>query len=140
LPAKAAATPRPERKGLVFVLERPDGAVWLQRRPDEGLLGGLLLPPSTPWREASWKRAEAMTYAPKGVTWRHAGRVRHVFTHFALEVEIYRGLAGTFLPNDGLWAAPEDFKGLALSTLARKILAQATDIKPPGKSPARQAR
>ncbi|MFZ3235523.1 MAG: A/G-specific adenine glycosylase, partial [Stellaceae bacterium] len=47
LPARAAKQPRPQRYGVAFWLTRPDGAVLLRRRPEKGLLGGMIEIPST---------------------------------------------------------------------------------------------
>jgi A/G-specific adenine glycosylase len=136
IPAKLPKKPRPLRQGCAFLLERPDGAVWLQKSPEGGLLGGLLMPPVTPWREKPWNKAEALRFAPKGLVWRNAGAVRHVFSHFALDIVVYRALSGRDSPNDGHWADANGLKDLALSTLARKILA----LTSPGKPRARRAR
>src|SRR5579875_1285161 len=54
LPARAAKPERPLRYGVAFWITRPDGAVLLRRRPERGLLGGMIEIPSTPWRERPW--------------------------------------------------------------------------------------
>ena len=67
---------RPVRYGVVRWVER-DGAVWLVRRPPLGLLGGMAALPGDDW-----------TSEPRSVAGQPLGRVRHVFTHFALELTI----------------------------------------------------
>src|SRR5438876_5375270 len=52
LPARVEKPERPLRYGVAFWLTRPDGAVLLRRRPEKGLLGGMIEIPSTPWRAA----------------------------------------------------------------------------------------
>src|SRR5260370_25377435 len=64
LPARTEKPERPLRFGVVFWLTRPDGAVLLRRRPERGLLGGMIEIPSTPWRATPWTLAEAMPSAP----------------------------------------------------------------------------
>lgn len=91
LPRKAEKGPRPQRFGVVFWLEDAAGRVLLRRRPPAGLLGGMLELPGTPWREAPWGEAEALAHAPAPVAWRQAGTVRHVFTHFALDLAVRLG-------------------------------------------------
>jgi A/G-specific adenine glycosylase len=49
LPRKAVRRPVPTRKGVAFWIERGDGAVLLRRRPEKGLLGGMMEIPATPW-------------------------------------------------------------------------------------------
>ena len=63
-------------------------------RPEKGLLGGMMELPSTAWRAAAWDEAEALAQAPFDAPWAELpGVVRHTFTHFHLELEVYRGRA-----------------------------------------------
>ncbi len=91
-PRKRAKAAKPRRHGVAFWLER-DGAVLLTRRPDKGLLGGMMALPSTPWRDDPWAD-DALEHAPAKADWENVGAVEHVFTHFALTLEVWRGAAG----------------------------------------------
>ncbi len=73
LPARTKKPERPKRMGVVFVLMDAAGDVLLIRRPDKGLLGGMLALPEE---------------APAMVNWREAGEIQHVFTHFALTLTV----------------------------------------------------
>jgi A/G-specific adenine glycosylase len=120
LPAAAAKPERPQRYGVAFWLSRPDGRVLLQRRPEQGLLGGMVELPSTSWRDAPWAEAEAVTAAPATAAWNALpGTVRHGFTHFRLELALLAG--STTDPPAGIWAAPGEFKDHAFATLTRKL-------------------
>jgi A/G-specific adenine glycosylase len=114
-PRRAAKSVRPERFGVAFRVER-EGAFWLVRRPDQGLLGGMAALPSTPWRDAPWTRAEALKHAPAKARWTHVGDVRHVFTHFALTLSVY--MANASPEGEGWWDSarglPTVFKKAAL--------------------------
>ena len=114
-PRRAAKAPRPERFGVAFRAER-DGAIWLVRRPDKGLLGGMAGLPTTEWRGEAWSRAEALKHAPVKAKWKHIGALRHVFTHFALTLDVYAAEAE--LNGEGWWGAvaalPTVFKKAAL--------------------------
>jgi len=136
-PRKTAKAERPRRYGAVFLLLGPpapspaDGDVvsgkpagegaggprkfWLVRRPDKGLLGGMAALPTTEWREKKWPRAEVLKQAPVAGDWKKIGAVEHVFTHFALTLDVYS--AETAPPNDGWWgdasALPTVFKKAA---------------------------
>ncbi len=114
-PRRAAKTERPERFGVVFRAER-DGAIWLVRRPDKGLLGGMAGLPTTDWRGKTWTPAEALKRAPMKAKWKRIGAVRHVFTHFALTLDVYA--AGAEPCGEGWWgqasALPTVFKKAAL--------------------------
>jgi A/G-specific adenine glycosylase len=111
-PRKTAKAKRPERFGAVFVLRRGD-EVWQVRRADKGLLGGMAGLPTTDWNGARLDEASALQYAPVSALWDRIGEVRHVFTHFALTLDVYAADAAP--PNDGWWGEPR-----ALPTLFRK--------------------
>ena len=107
-------------------MTRADGAVLLRRRAETGLLGGMMEVPSTAWREAPWSAREAGVAAPVTAPWRPLpGVVRHGFTHFRLELEVWTAPAPGDLNGDvaaaGRWTRPEDMDAAALPTLMRKV-------------------
>jgi A/G-specific adenine glycosylase len=78
-----------------FLLERADGAVLFRRRPEIGVLAGMIELPSTPWladREAAFA---AVTPSLPVVAHLQElpGTVRHLFTHLDLSVTVLRGQA-----------------------------------------------
>ena len=128
LPRKAARAARPKRRAMLFWLRAGDD-VLLRRRPEDGLLGGMLELPSTPWREAAMPGLEdGMQHAPAGADWRLlGGRVRHVFTHFELELAVAcatiplaatRGIDGLWSPLDHLDRLPTVMRKAARHALA----------------------
>ena len=62
----AQAGAKPLRHGVAFWAVRADGAVLLRRRPEKGLLGGMMEVPSTDWRAAPWRVEEAMAASAGG--------------------------------------------------------------------------
>ncbi|MEZ5934372.1 MAG: A/G-specific adenine glycosylase [Alphaproteobacteria bacterium] len=124
LPRRAPKAKHPLRQAVAFLLTRPDGAILFRRRPSNGLLGGLHELPTSDWRPAPLDRHAALEEAPAALDWRfHERPVRHVFTHFTLDIELAE--ASTTSPPDGLWQAPAALHELALPTLVRKLLRQA---------------
>jgi A/G-specific adenine glycosylase len=135
LPIKAKKLARPSRYGIAFLVQREDGAVLLRQRPEAGLLGGMLEVPSTPWLDALPAKKEALRSAPVTTSWLPvAGTVVHVFTHFRLELSVYRAL----VPVDAsftLWAEQErcrwvarrDLHAQALPSLMKKVIAHGLD-------------
>jgi A/G-specific adenine glycosylase len=87
LPVRSKKPERPRRTGTVYALIDAAGEVALIRRPPRGLLGGMLALPEAPPAEADW---------------RSAGVVHHVFTHFALALEVF--VARAALPDDAVHA------------------------------------
>jgi A/G-specific adenine glycosylase len=125
LPRKAPKATRAARFASAFHLTRPDGAVLFRRRPEDGLLGGLIELPSTPWRQATPSRPR--TEAPADASWRRLpGRVRHVFTHLTLEVDLWVAKLedeATVHVEEPIWCLPGSLHSLALPTLTRRLLA-----------------
>jgi adenine-specific DNA glycosylase len=64
----------------------------------------------------------------RGIAWRRvAGVVRHVFTHFPLELSVYVSdvAAETPAPDGARWAKISELGGEALPSLMRKVVAHA---------------
>lgn len=131
LPRRAPRAAKPVRRGLAFCLRRGDGAILFRRRPEGGLLGGLHALPASPWDDGPLDVEAALRHGPvpggaaRAPDWRlRPGVVRHVFSHFAVEV----ALAEALLPDtpaaaDGdLWCPEDGLDRLALSSLMRKLL------------------
>jgi len=110
-PRKAPKFERPRRHGVAWVLRDGQGRVALVRRPEKGLLGGMLGLPTSDWG------APAAPAPPVAADWRDAGAVEHVFTHFSLTLQVRAG-QGT---GDFLWT-PADEARAALPTVFRKAL------------------
>ncbi|MDK9719707.1 MAG: A/G-specific adenine glycosylase [Rhodospirillales bacterium] len=122
LPTRLKRAARPQRFGVAFFAERrSDGAFLVRKRPEKGLLGGMLELPGTDWRAEPWTDKEAMAQAPSGNGWRKAGRVKHIFTHFALDLVVMSGYA-TRLSQGCFWAKSDQLAGMALPTLMKKAL------------------
>jgi A/G-specific adenine glycosylase len=120
LPARSPKRARPLRRGVVFWAVRRDGAVLLRRRPEEGLLGGMMEFPSTDWRLKSWSESEALRHAPEAGRWeRLPGLVRHGFTHFELELTVLTARAEGKAP--GVWCAIDRLSEMALPSLMKKV-------------------
>ncbi|MGL4240768.1 MAG: NUDIX domain-containing protein, partial [Beijerinckiaceae bacterium] len=125
-PRKTAKGENPTRRGAAFVAIRADGALLVRTRAPKGLLGGMTEVPTTAWARDAALPGDAEG-APLPVTWRNAGVVRHVFTHFPLELAVYRAAvaAGTPPPDDARWIRADEIAGEAFPTLFRKVLAMA---------------
>ncbi|MEX0318133.1 MAG: A/G-specific adenine glycosylase [Ruegeria sp.] len=91
LPKKSPKKPKPTRYGYAYLAGRADGAVLMERRPDKGLLGGMLGWPGSDWSETP------VETPPFEADWQVlTGEVRHTFTHFHLILH----LRGAVLPDD----------------------------------------
>ena len=84
LPKKAPKRAKPVRHGHVWALFDSDGRVATVRRPNKGLLGGMLALPSSNWGTQPDPRP------PFLAEWEDVGEVRHTFTHFHLVLRVHR--------------------------------------------------
>ncbi|MCG8546308.1 MAG: A/G-specific adenine glycosylase [Alphaproteobacteria bacterium] len=128
LPRKRPKSEKPTRRGMAFWLERRDGAILLRRRPERGLLGGMMEVPSTDWREIDTvDPTSAAAEAPLApAEWRMLpGQVRHGFTHFHLELLVAAGRVKGRAPKGCVWCPPDAFGDHALPTVMKKIVRHA---------------
>ncbi len=115
-PVKAPKKAKPHRLGHAWWIERA-GRVWLVRRPERGLLGGMRALPSSPWS------ADPDPVAPVACDWATLDQpVSHIFTHFALALTVHRthlnGPADP--PGAGEWWPVERLDEAGLPTLFRR--------------------
>jgi A/G-specific adenine glycosylase len=126
LPARRAAAAKPVRFGVAFWAVRGDGAVLLRKRPEKGLLGGMMEVPSTAWRAEPWDEDEAKEAAPLAARWRRvADVVRHTFTHFHLELAVLQGRVRDGARCEGVWVQPRNLGDHALPSVMKKVIAHA---------------
>jgi len=128
LPRKAAERARPLKRGAAFVALDRQGAVYLVRRAEKGLLGAMLQPPLGAWSGAFPQTAEAFQEAPFMGDWvKKPGFVRQGFTHFVLEMEVYVARFSCRPNGEGAWLSVNALKGAALPTVMRKVISHALD-------------
>lgn len=126
-PRKEAKKQGALRLGAAFVAVRADGQVLLRDRPPRGLLGGMAEVPGSEWSPA-FDVTGAIELAPFQAEWKMLpGIVRHVFTHFPLELAVYRAEipAITAAPAGSRWQKRALLHEEALPTVMRKVLAHA---------------
>ena len=104
---------RPQRFGRAYWIER-DGAVWLVRRPPRGLLGGMAALPGDDWSGTEPFDGNAV-------------RVRHVFTHFALELIIVERAEPL---GEGWWQPLESIGEAGVPTLFKRAVAAVFESRP----------
>jgi A/G-specific adenine glycosylase len=110
LPVKPPKKAKPHRHGLAHWIER-DAAIWLVRRPDKGMLGGMRALPGGEWGDA--RPAES------GIV-----SIDHGFTHFDLTLTLVRReapLQGPDAAAEGLWWPIAELDAAGLPTLYRKL-------------------
>ena len=119
----------PVRQCLMPLLANPDGEIWLQRRPDSGLWGGLWCPPQLDDQSAldellqhkGWHVAEQQSLEP----------LRHTFSHFHLDIQplLVRVLPTPSVAEAGqVWYNLRQPTRLGLAAPVSKLLKQVEQI------------
>lgn len=118
LPKKTPRKPKPIRHGVIYIARRVDGALLLERRPDSGLLGGMLGWPGSEWREETAPDHQP----PIKAEWKTLnGEARHTFTHFHLRLTVRSSLVPMDRqPTSGVFMETDDFCPSVLPTAMRK--------------------
>jgi len=125
------------RRGAAYVVLRADGRVLLRKRAGKGLLASMTEVPGSAWAN-DFDEKSALRSAPrlKGAKWtRIPGVVRHVFTHFPLELAVFFATVTrpTKAPADTRWAPLESLADEALPNVMRKVIVHALDNDGGGK-------
>jgi A/G-specific adenine glycosylase len=124
-PRRVRRAAKPLRRGTAWFAVNEGGEILLRRRPERGLLGGMMEVPSSPWQEGAGPEPDL----PDGVgSWRVLDApVVHVFTHFRLELTVawarVSAKDGKTLAPDGVWAAPGSLGDYALPSVVKKVCA-----------------
>ncbi|WP_397542786.1 A/G-specific adenine glycosylase [Roseovarius salis] len=117
LPRKRPKQPKPTRHGIAYVARRADGAWLLERRPDSGMLGGMLGWPGSDWGDSP------VPAPPVEADWRRLpAEARHTFTHFHLRLAVeVAEVPGHSDPWRGNFLSHGEFRPAALPTVMRKV-------------------
>ena len=106
LPVKPAKKAKPQRYGVAHWIERDD-AIWLVRRPDKGMLGGMRALPGGAWTD--------VPPAESGIV-----QVDHGFTHFDLRLTLV-ARESEDAAGEGEWWPLSALDAAGLPTLYRKL-------------------
>jgi A/G-specific adenine glycosylase len=123
-PRRGAKAERPQRFGAIFYLRRDDGHILVRTRPPRGLLGGMTEFPGTEW-STDFDPSRALASAPVKASWKkQITQVEHVFTHFALKLDVYAAQvkASAKAPEGARFVREEDLDGEALPSVMRKVI------------------
>jgi A/G-specific adenine glycosylase len=127
LPTRLAKKAKPIRRAIAFMLVNKKNEIFLRRRPDLGLLGGMMEVPSSEWKEGAMPDIKrVMKDAPMQGKWRLLpGQVKHVFTHFELQISVAAAV-GAKAPG-GKWVPLNGLGNEALPSVMRKIIRHALE-------------
>lgn len=127
LPRKKAKRAKPRKYGFVYIIQNREGYYLQEKRPQNGLLGGMPgLPHSTFDRKTSACEAPSILFNNdieiEALGDQHF--ITHSFTHFDLTLLICTGIAGNASINNEAfyWVAPDNFTEKGMPRLFQKVL------------------
>lgn len=115
-PKKVRKAPKPIRQGHAYVMIRGN-AVWLRRRAEAGLLGGMMEVPTSDWAEVLPEKS-----APIASDWIEMPSIRHIFTHFELKLSVHKANIESDPDGEGRWVDRDDLPRVAVPSLFKKVL------------------
>jgi len=125
LPVRLVSKAKPVRRAIAFFVMDNNERVLLRRRAAGGLLGGMMEIPTTKWDEQDLPSlAAAKKQAPVKANWKLVpGTVRHVFSHFTLELAV-AGASVEAQPagKQEKWVTFNRLRNEALPSVMRKIV------------------
>ncbi len=120
-PYKKPKALKPTRQGAAFVILNDNNEIFLCKRLETGLLAGMTQIPTNNWN-SNQDGAIDTTDAPFEADWENAGIAKHTFTHFHLELTVWRTKFTTIKTMSGWWCKTAKLEEEALPNLMRKAI------------------
>jgi A/G-specific adenine glycosylase len=122
LPRREEKKARPHRKGYVYWITNEKGEIFVETRPDKGLLGGMAGFPTSEWVESK-KPILHKDFPNRARLTKLDSMVKHVFTHFSLELHGFHvENAGKMPQESGIWVRIKDMESVGLPSVFKKFL------------------
>jgi A/G-specific adenine glycosylase len=122
-PIKKAKPQRPKKYGYVYIVMDEGGKILTHTRPEQGLLGGMRGLPTSAWVE---RREDLFhTRGLKPVGGKKTAKIRHVFTHFELELQVVRAQISDHFPATMAsyhWESADDLAQVGFPTVFKKVV------------------
>ncbi len=120
-PHKKPKAIKPTRKGAAFLITNTKGQAFLSKRPDKGLLASMTQIPTTNWNSRQDGSTDT-SEAPILANWERAGIAKHTFTHFHLELAVWRIANINSVHSKGWWCDIKNLDEEALPTVMKKAI------------------
>ena len=112
---------KPLRYGTLQFIENEKGQLLFEKRPEKGLLGGMVGIPGTDWTEEKVQQQDIIKNF----------QVNHTFTHFHLSLNgmSFIDYEKNYINNRYFWCDIKDYDNIGLPTVFKKALKQYIKIK-----------
>ncbi|RCL03848.1 MAG: A/G-specific adenine glycosylase [Candidatus Tokpelaia sp. JSC161] len=122
-PKKNTIKKKELRTGNTFIALSENQRIFLQKRHQKGLLGGMS---ETPNHFAQEANKQDMAFAPFPALWVYQGDIHHIFSHFLLSMSVYMATnLSENIGKKGWWVKIEDLTKEALPSLIKKAIKKA---------------
>jgi A/G-specific adenine glycosylase len=122
LPRREEKKKKPHKRGYVYWITNGKGEIFIETRPDKGLLGGMAGLPTSEWIDAA-RPAEHRKFAASARLTPLNREIRHVFTHFSLELAGFHVENPGKMPQDsGSWVHIKDMESIGFPSVFKKFL------------------
>ncbi len=121
LPVKTKGKSRPQKFGEVYWITNHNNHVLFHKRPDKGLLGGMMALPTSSWETQDKPLSRPAITSNLEITPFKNEAIEHVFTHFDLQLSLKTGQWSqkSEIPDDYSWKNPADMAS-AMPTVFKK--------------------
>lgn len=117
------------RYGIIYWIERSDGAIVLRKRPEKGMLAGMIEIPNTEWQDRKLSERSVRTQSPLPISWEPiVGQITHSFSHFDLELEIISAKS-EIKPEGTFWCSRKNLRSEAFPRLMVKVVEHVEKIR-----------
>ena len=125
LPRRLPKLAKPKRQGHFYWIVSDRGRVLLERRPEKGLLGGMIGLPTSEWVALKPGHSPLIAGLKQEIQENRGWLVTHTFTHFDLRLRgcVMEGLKENRIKESGyFWAEPEKLSTLGMPSVFRKAV------------------
>ena len=124
-PVRPIKQVKPVRYGTVFFIRNEAGELLFERRPDKGLLGGMIGLPGTSWDSDPSKLVSPYVANDIILSPVPDFHVTHTFTHFQLRLGAnIANCQKVYKSPSSFWHRPEEYDKIGLPNLFRKAIKQ----------------
>ena len=122
LPKKTRKKPKPQKIGHVYWIKNNKNQILLHKRPDKGLLGGMIALPTSDWLN---QKQERNLSDPKAFKVKNTQKsINHSFTHFDLQLILKEGSVrdDPLLEKEYMWCNVSDLDQIGFPSVFQKAL------------------
>lgn len=122
LPAREKKGKMPRRYGYVYWITNEKGEVLIHKRPEKGLLGGMMALPTSEWENHKKSISnDTLEFLQKAEVQDFNVHIEHVFTHFHLTLYLRKAqISSKVLPLSYKWAPEQELPRSGMPTVFGK--------------------